>query len=303
MRSRLGRLRSTAPRRAGYIVALMAALLVAPSAAQAGTLDQQQTNTGGGATPLPLAQTFTAGISGELDRVDLNVVRAAIGTTDPLTVEIRNVDAGGAPGSTVLASASVPAATVPFSSPGWVEVTFASPAVVQAGTQYAIVVAPDPYGWWRSGGGGYAGGSAFMLSAAAWREYPVFDMAFKTYVTPPDTTPPTITCLPSPSVIWSPQHKLVPIGASVSAGDDSGSVSVTLVSVTSSQADSGLDAEDVPGDIQDWVIGTDDRSGLLRAERVERARTYTLTYQAEDASGNTATCHATVTVPKSQGPS
>jgi parallel beta-helix repeat protein len=42
---------------------------------------------------------------------------------------------------------------------------------------------------------------------------------------------------------------------------------------------------------------TDDRSGLLRAERFGAARVYTLTYQARDPAGNTATCQTTVTVP------
>jgi hypothetical protein len=74
-------------------------------------------------------------------------------------------------------------------------------------------------------------------------------------------------------------------------------VTVTLLSVTSSQADSGLDPDDEPGDIQGWVTGTDDESGLLRAERFKRQRIYTLTYQASDPAGNTATCQTTVTVP------
>jgi hypothetical protein len=75
-------------------------------------------------------------------------------------------------------------------------------------------------------------------------------------------------------------------------------VTVTLVSVASSQPDSGLDRDDVPKDIQAWATDTDDRSGLLRAERFKNARIYALTYQAEDPSDNTASCQTTVTVPK-----
>jgi hypothetical protein len=74
-------------------------------------------------------------------------------------------------------------------------------------------------------------------------------------------------------------------------------VTVTLVSVTSSQADSGLGRGDLPGDIRGWTVGTDDRRGRLRAERFGSARVYTLTYRAEDAADNTARCRATVTVP------
>jgi Right handed beta helix region len=112
-----------------------------------------------------------------------------------------------------------------------------------------------------------------------------------------DTIPPTITCTASPSVLWPPNHALRDVTVSISATDDSGSAIVTLLSVKSSQADSGLDTQDMPNDIQGWATGTDDRNGLLRVERFEQARIYTLTYQAADPSGNTATCETTVTVP------
>jgi hypothetical protein len=116
----------------------------------------------------------------------------------------------------------------------------------------------------------------------------------------PDTIPPTISCSASPNVLWPPNHELRSVTVSVSASDDSGSVSVTVLSVGSSQADSGLDSQDVPNDIQGWAVGTDDRTGLLRAERFGNARIYTLTYQAADPAGNTATCQTTVTVPMKQ---
>jgi hypothetical protein len=115
-----------------------------------------------------------------------------------------------------------------------------------------------------------------------------------------DTIPPTITCSASPNVLWPPSHALRAVTVSISATDDSGSAIVTLLSVQSSQADSGLDREDLPNDIQGWVTGTDDRSGFLRAERFKQARTYTLTYQAADPAGNTATCQTTVSVPMKQ---
>ena len=105
-----------------------------------------------------------------------------------------------------------------------------------------------------------------------------------------------------PDTLWPPNHKLHAIDVDLLASDDSGSVTVTVLSVTSSQADSRLDPEDVPNDIQGWTTGADDRSGLLRAERFEQARTYTFTYEATDPTGNTASCVATVTVPKSQKP-
>jgi hypothetical protein len=112
-----------------------------------------------------------------------------------------------------------------------------------------------------------------------------------------DTTPPTITCSASPDMLWPPNQMLVPVTVTIAASDDSGSVTVTLVSVTSSQPDSGLDRSDLPNDIQGWTTGSDDRTGYLRAERFENPRVYTLTYRAADPSANTATCQTTVTVP------
>lgn len=113
-----------------------------------------------------------------------------------------------------------------------------------------------------------------------------------------DTTPPTITCTAIPATLWPPNHELRSVRVAISAADDSGSVTVTLVSVTSNQADSGLGRGDLPGDIRGWTIGTDDRRGRLRAERFGGARVYTLTYRAEDQAGNTASCRTTVTVPR-----
>ena len=74
-----------------------------------------------------------------------------------------------------------------------------------------------------------------------------------------------------------------------------------LVSVVSSQAESGLGPEDVPADSQGWALGTADTSGELRAERFGTARTYTLTYRGFDLAGNSADCATTVTAPHSQG--
>jgi serine protease len=112
-----------------------------------------------------------------------------------------------------------------------------------------------------------------------------------------DTSPPTITCAATPAQLSPANHGLRTVHADISAGDDSGTVAVTLTSVTSSQPDSGLGGGDRPNDIQGWTTGTDDRDGLLRAERFQTARVYTLSYRAADPAGNTATCRTTVIVP------
>ena len=174
------------------VAALSLAVAVAP--ASAGTLDQQQTTVdtapfGYRPGPLPstqsLAQTFTPELSGALDQVDLYLGRfSAIG---PLTVELRDVS-GGAPGSTVLASASVPPPTCPPSLRAFVAVPFASPPPVDASHQYAIVAyagGTDLYGWPAAVGNVYLGGAPFFSSASPPTTCPfgiTADLAFKTYV-------------------------------------------------------------------------------------------------------------------------
>ena len=120
---------------------------------------------------------------------------------------------------------------------------------------------------------------------------------------PADTTPPTVTCSVNPTTIWSKNHTLMTVTASVNVQDaQSGPAGFSLVSVTSSEADSGLARDDVTNDIQGWLTGTPDVSGQLRAETYNRhaARVYTLTYRGLDGAGNSATCSATVTVKNSK---
>lgn len=117
-----------------------------------------------------------------------------------------------------------------------------------------------------------------------------------------DTTPPALTVALSPNVLWPPDHRLMTIAAGIEVTDScDASPRVELVSIASNEADNGLGDGDTAGDIQQASIGADDRTFLLRTERSGRGigRTYTVTYRATDASGNSTTATATVTVPKS----
>jgi len=178
--------------------------LVAPGASLAGTLDQQQTVSDTTAvihSGSTTAQTFTAGLSGGVDQVDLKL--AASGSpTSYLSVEIRGVS-GGSPGATVLASRSVPASSVPGTA-AFVPINFAPPAPVAAGTQYAIVAYSSTssgidYSWSISSANPYAGGNDFFTAttppSGTWTPLASFDLAFKTYVAPSmaTTTTPTTT--------------------------------------------------------------------------------------------------------------
>jgi hypothetical protein len=186
-----------------------AASLIAAASASAGTLDQQQTvsNFSGlqVANNNSKAQTFTAGLTGQLDQVDL-ALSGGMDATTPLTIEIRDGSAT-APGDTILASASVPTSAV-ASSESWVSTSFTSPASVTAGTQYSIVVlnggASSAAGWfWYSGKtpdgssvSAYEGGTLYSSpdgppGMGPWfAGNPLADFEFKTYVAPPPPPPP-----------------------------------------------------------------------------------------------------------------
>lgn len=180
------------------LLGLLACLSV-PASASAGDLDQQQALAPGarGITSTQSgAQTFTAGRTGLLDQVDLNLAKG--GSPVNLTVELRDV-AAGVPGDQVLATASVPASGVPLTAAhAFVAIPFPVPGSVTAGTQYAIVAytaasGVNYYYWWDGGPPSpYAGGVEFLaLSSppvAPWTSQAAIDFAFKTYVAPPGSS-------------------------------------------------------------------------------------------------------------------
>jgi hypothetical protein len=192
------RTRATAALAAGVV-----ACLLAPGVAIAGTLDQQQTDVDNAALgPSQFtsdAQTFTAGLTGGLDQVDLLLRRVGTPTTY-LTVEIRDVS-GGVPGEAVLAARSVPPAAVINTSPQFIPVQFNPPAPVVAGTQYAIVVysgnVPGNWViWYVKNSDVYPGGQVLTSTAppSTWTASPSLDAGFKTYVVP---SPPAPTAAPA----------------------------------------------------------------------------------------------------------
>jgi hypothetical protein len=194
-------------RKMGLVGGVVAALFLGvASSASAGTLDQQQTDFSAGTGTIDSgqtsAQTFTGGLAGAIDQVDVYLESSGTPTA-PLNVEIRDVS-GGAPGGTVLAGQSVPASSVPAAG-SWVTVNFAIPAPVTAGSQYAIVaysstLSITQHYFWGYGGNSYAGGGFSYTSTSppsgAWTPTTV-DLAFKTYVGPAPQTPPTNTAQPT----------------------------------------------------------------------------------------------------------
>ena len=123
-------------------------------------------------------------------------------------------------------------------------------------------------------------------------------------VTLNDTTPPTLSLVPDPAVLWPPNHKLHEVEVVVIATDACDpDPTVTLSSLSSNEPDNGLGDGDTVDDIQQADVGTDDREFLLRAERsgTGSGRTYSAVYDAEDASGNSTAGLASIVVPHDQG--
>jgi hypothetical protein len=121
-----------------------------------------------------------------------------------------------------------------------------------------------------------------------------------------DASPPLpLDLVATPAILWPPNHvmRAIRVDARVEDACDP-APQLRLVSITSSEpADArGLGDGATATDIGGADVGTDDRSVVLRAERAGkgRGRTYTLTYQATDAAGNTRTGTVDVVVPHDQ---
>jgi hypothetical protein len=114
-----------------------------------------------------------------------------------------------------------------------------------------------------------------------------------------DAEAPQLSVTASPASLWPPNHKLIPVTVNAEVSDDQDpNPAVKLLSITCD------DACDPALDIVGAAYGTDDRQFDLRSERKgtsKNGRTYTITYSATDASGNSTTSTTTVMVPHDQG--
>jgi hypothetical protein len=107
-----------------------------------------------------------------------------------------------------------------------------------------------------------------------------------------DAIAPTISVTVTPTAIFPPNDKLITVTATITVSDNiDPSPRIELVSITSNEPLVGAD-------VQGAAFGTDDRSFQLRARRADfgPGRTYTITYRATDAAGNSTLATATVFV-------
>ena len=195
----------------GVAVATVLVPLASPTGVFAGTLDQSQTNVNDDPDSSNVGgsfigvQYFTAGLSGEIDQVDVYARRDPACTFGRgLLVDIlpRTSDEPDRflsdSGRSSLASAYAPTGSVPTSF-GWVSVVFSSPAPVSAGGRYSLRLngmctspgVSSPFRWGRASGDPYPGGDGFTYACpfGCGAFVTGFDHTFKTYVAPPPPPP------------------------------------------------------------------------------------------------------------------
>src|SRR5262245_53244869 len=123
------------------IVAAALALQPAQQSYAAGTLDQSY-EIANSAVPVGgtnwVAQTFTAGLTGNIDQLDLVLQSVAFQSTDQIVIEVRST-LNGLPTGSAITSGTLAEASIENQLPQFVSLSV-PPAPVVAGTQYAIVI-------------------------------------------------------------------------------------------------------------------------------------------------------------------
>ena len=178
-----------------FLVVVLALLLSTPSANAQTTLVIDQsftspTNLGANINDCCkfVAQTFTAGRSGVLAGVNIDVLS---NKSSRLHVAIRTVE-DGAPGTTILGETVLASSSAALSQ----LITFPGQIIVASGHQYAIVVnydgapPPGPFGeglWLGATGDVYPRGALiFSVTGATWFAIGFgYDVHFRTYVAGP----------------------------------------------------------------------------------------------------------------------
>jgi hypothetical protein len=175
----------------------------AASALGAEVIDQESGPYQGGMSDISsgnmtLAQVITAGKTGLMTRVQLNVGACfqAWGISCWFTLRVRTVTAAGLPGTAITtARAFIPESTGAQGYRAWVDVVFDNPAAVVAGTRYTLEVIADPGSnvqWSVTSGYAFPGG---FYERSNWGETwygwaPQWNAIFTTWVTPTDFSAP-----------------------------------------------------------------------------------------------------------------
>jgi hypothetical protein len=185
--------------RGPLVAALALTVALPPGAAAQGDLDancpgpreMSFASMGGGNSRV--AQTFTAGITGGLTVATVDVTKS--GTAGDYRLDINEVDGSGVPTNDVIASTTISDAAVPAGT-SLVSGSFAIPAQVTAGQQYALIITrpgSSGLGWGTRLGNDCPGGMFFANTQTSPLNTlgDTYDLVFEVFVLesdPPDTT-------------------------------------------------------------------------------------------------------------------
>jgi PKD domain/Bacterial Ig domain len=250
--------------------------VVAPVQAASDAIDQsQQVATGANSLRTPMAQTFTAGANGQVDRVSL-MISTTVGAVNA-TVELRTVS-GGKPTSTVLGSTSF--AGFVNCCHLWRDFTFNPAVSVSKGTQYAIVVTSSPALTWYDSFSfdTYTAGQMWLSSSGQWIYQTSFgrDFCFETWVVSGNANQPPVVAASS-SVVTAKEGSAVTNSGTYSDPDgDNVSLTASTGSLTKTGAANGA-----------WT---------WTAPAADEASVQTVTVTANDGKGATSSVSFTYTV-------
>src|SRR5439155_20543243 len=175
---------------AAVAVALPLATVLPVSAADA--VNQKQTiDSGANTLRSPMAQTFKAGLSGQIDRISLEQTF----TTLTENVQLQGVS-NGKPDGTVLGSSSFTGALGCCRL--WKDFTFNPTVAVTAGTSYAIVVTPSSNLTWYDSYSfdAYTDGQMWLMVSGSWAYQTSYgrDFTFQEWLVSGSTNrPPQVT--------------------------------------------------------------------------------------------------------------
>jgi hypothetical protein len=247
---------------AAAIAGLALLVLVVGPALGVSTVDQPMTTANDTLNNFDLqAQTFTVGLAGSLDAVDLEAYFVAHdgATTGTLHASIQALDGSGFPDGTDLSTGSILVTT----TPAVVHIAM-TPLAVSVGDHLAIVFYIDgllgTYATEGNTGDLYAGGKAEWKLGAPWHNaYDGFDWVFATYVDPAGT--------PSPSASASASAAASATASPIAAE----TVHVTAAtSVTPPPTAAGSASSGSSGSVPAWLLPVAVLAGAALSLRVRR---------------------------------
>jgi len=250
--------------------------MVGPVQAAGDAIDQSQLiATGANSLRTPMAQTFTAGATSNIDRVSL-MISTTVGAVTA-TVQLRTVS-GGKPTATVLGSSSFTGSVNCCRQ--WRDFAFNPAVPVTKGTQYAIVVQSNPALTWYDSYSfdTYTAGQMWLSSNGQWIYQTSFgrDFCFETWVISGTANRPPVVAA-SNAVVTAKEGSPVTNSGTYSDPDgDNVSLTASAGSLTKTGAANGT---------WNWT-----------APAADEAPAQTVTITANDGKGATSSVSFTYTV-------